>query len=264
MKLTLVDRHHETSTESDYETAVDLITTTIEEEAFLFRTPGGATIRLLRNSFSSTSQYCEPNFSIDPTIDDKGRPHYSYEWHPDEQAPQCRTQQRFDGLFQLSPIPTLSKEDFINLHRLNSEILHSSLTEDEELVRETLSDKVFIFHNRSFDDISSARLSTVSEYSLNWTQVVARISDADVNALFVALDALASHRTGSSLNVALSPAFEANVLAAERATQSAQAESARIRIENMAHEANAQVSLLIEQMHPQQSSHRISSVSPAK
>lgn len=241
MRLSLIDRQTYRSTEEDFDTAVDRVNTVIEREEFLLQTPNGALIHLRDETLTSSYQYYEPDFSSDsPTSTES----HAYVLHESDKPKTQTRHQHFCGLFQLSPMPLISKAEFMEFH--------CPATEDRTLAAaiayEDLVDKVLSFQQRSMSPLTETTLDTVREDYLEhsgWANVSVAHKDSD--ALFKAIASLPVDATSTQfIDVPLSMALETAILEAESTTQSSLNQTANLRIQNMANDADAQVALLIQ------------------
>lgn len=105
MKFTVLSirSHHEN--ESDYETAVEMSHSSIEERTIRLRSETGVVVELEDTEISTTSSYLEPDFEH---MDKTGETVYVN--LPSEDEPKLK-QYAHGKAFQVAPLPVLSTED---------------------------------------------------------------------------------------------------------------------------------------------------------
>lgn len=101
MQFLIKDIRSQVETESDYETAVELSTTTIQDTTFALEHDSGVLLEVELSISSTTSSYLEPDFSEDH---EPGQP-YVYVSTPSDNGPVVRTSSRaFVGIHRLIPL----------------------------------------------------------------------------------------------------------------------------------------------------------------
>ena len=101
MQFLIKDIRSHVETESDYETAVELSTTTIQDTTFVLEHDSGVLLEVELSTSNKTSSYLEPDFSEDH---EPGQP-YVYVSTPSDNGPVVRTSSRaFVGIHRLIPL----------------------------------------------------------------------------------------------------------------------------------------------------------------
>jgi hypothetical protein len=101
MQFLIKDIRSHVEKESDYETAVELSTTTIQDTTFVLEHDSGVLLEVELSTSSMTSSYLEPDFSEDH---EPGQP-YVYVSTPSDNGPVVRTSSRaFVGIHRLIPL----------------------------------------------------------------------------------------------------------------------------------------------------------------
>lgn len=244
MKFKMYDSFSDSEAESDWDTAIDLVTSTTAFEEFLLQAEGGAIIHIGREIDSSSRQYLEPDFDEEDKTGEIG-PYVLHDSYIPKRSKVTYQEGRVVSVMGIEPITVAEFQAYhddwddlisIKVNRFHSQIKTPGgpLENNSFSIKEIRGDGVYPSDPWDADKFHFQKIGLNAEI---------------VKQIFEAMPAQFSYCDGpKEFEITLPPEIETRLRTIGLQQDAYQKQKPTLIIENMAREANATVGLMIESM----------------
>lgn len=242
MKFSLHDQSCKTESDSDWDTAIELITYTTERTNLLIKAEGGAIISISKELKSRSGQYLEPDFDNEYETGKVG----PYVFHKDSRASSSSV--KYFGGHVIAPleIKPIQVAEFKAVMKAQAE------GEDVYEACPRFAGKVIDYMNRSPEGVTLKALDIDEDSPPKYGQfdfVNPGIDAEMVKQIFKAMPEDFGQRGGAKeFEIDLSTELEEKIRLLGALHQKTADKAPQMIIDNMAREANAKIGLMIDSM----------------